>query len=173
MGKPLIFGPPISGQIAESIPKSEKYPVNSLLTGDATESPPAKRTLLRRSHNPGPDYGFRSVSVHGIGLHPPEMSGEFRAVPVRGNETGLGGGGGGIRTHGTLSRTPVFKTSAFDHSATPPVGPYYPSHSDSERRILSSRQHSSAPYCLSVAYRFSWSIVQDTLAPIETGREHG
>ena len=31
------------------------------------------------------------------------------------------GGGGGIRTHGTLSRTPVFKTGAFDHSATPPV----------------------------------------------------
>ena len=35
-------------------------------------------------------------------------------------ETGVGGGGGGIRTHGTLSRTPVFKTGAFDHSATPP-----------------------------------------------------
>jgi VIT1/CCC1 family predicted Fe2+/Mn2+ transporter len=33
---------------------------------------------------------------------------------------GGGGGGGGIRTHGTLSRTPVFKTGAFDHSATPP-----------------------------------------------------
>ena len=32
----------------------------------------------------------------------------------------LHGGGGGIRTHGTLSRTPVFKTGAFDHSATPP-----------------------------------------------------
>ncbi len=31
------------------------------------------------------------------------------------------GGGGGIRTHGTLSRTPVFKTGAFDHSATPPA----------------------------------------------------
>ncbi len=32
----------------------------------------------------------------------------------------INGGGGGIRTHGTLSRTPVFKTGAFDHSATPP-----------------------------------------------------
>ncbi len=31
-----------------------------------------------------------------------------------------GGGGGGIRTHGGLSSTPVFKTGAFDHSATPP-----------------------------------------------------
>ncbi len=35
----------------------------------------------------------------------------------------VSGGGGGIRTHGTLSRTPVFKTGAFDHSATPPVEP--------------------------------------------------
>ena len=30
------------------------------------------------------------------------------------------GGGGGIRTHGTVSRTPVFKTGALNHSATPP-----------------------------------------------------
>jgi hypothetical protein len=30
------------------------------------------------------------------------------------------GGGGGIRTHGDLSATPVFKTGAFNHSATPP-----------------------------------------------------
>src|ERR1700732_3202045 len=29
-------------------------------------------------------------------------------------------GGGGIRTRGALARTPVFKTGAFDHSATPP-----------------------------------------------------
>ncbi len=32
------------------------------------------------------------------------------------------GGGGGIRTHGRLSPTSVFKTGAFDHSATPPTG---------------------------------------------------
>jgi hypothetical protein len=30
------------------------------------------------------------------------------------------GGGGGIRTHGTLASTPVFKTGAFNRSATPP-----------------------------------------------------
>ena len=30
------------------------------------------------------------------------------------------GGGSGIRTLGTLSRPPVFKTGAFDHSAKPP-----------------------------------------------------
>ena len=33
----------------------------------------------------------------------------------------FGGGGGGIRTHGRLSPTSVFKTGAFDHSATPPT----------------------------------------------------
>ena len=31
------------------------------------------------------------------------------------------GGGGGIRTHGRLSPTSVFKTGAFNHSATPPL----------------------------------------------------
>ncbi len=30
-------------------------------------------------------------------------------------------GGGGIRTPDTLSRTSVFKTDAFNHSATPPI----------------------------------------------------
>ena len=32
------------------------------------------------------------------------------------------GGEGGIRTHGTLSRTTDFKSVAFDHSATSPHG---------------------------------------------------
>jgi hypothetical protein len=32
------------------------------------------------------------------------------------------GGGGGIRTPGTVSGTAVFKTAAFNHSATPPAG---------------------------------------------------
>ena len=31
------------------------------------------------------------------------------------------GGEGGIRTHGTLARSPVFKTGAYDHSATSPL----------------------------------------------------
>ena len=31
-----------------------------------------------------------------------------------------GGGGGGIRTHGGLTPTPVFKTGALNHSTTPP-----------------------------------------------------
>lgn len=31
-------------------------------------------------------------------------------------------GAGGIRTHGTVARPAVFKTAAFDHSATAPTG---------------------------------------------------
>ncbi|CDG38279.1 hypothetical protein ASAP_0234 [Asaia bogorensis] len=34
---------------------------------------------------------------------------------------GKNGGEGGIRTHGTLTRTAVFKTAAFNHSATSPA----------------------------------------------------
>jgi hypothetical protein len=50
-----------------------------------------------------------------------ENNGKIRPQPDRENAfAGASGGGGGIRTHGTLSRTPVFKTGAFDHSATPP-----------------------------------------------------
>jgi hypothetical protein len=37
-------------------------------------------------------------------------------VQIRGT-----GGWGGIRTHGTLARTAVFKTAAFNRSATHPV----------------------------------------------------
>jgi hypothetical protein len=35
------------------------------------------------------------------------------------------GGGAGIRTLGRLAPTPVFKTGAFNHSATPPSGANY------------------------------------------------
>jgi hypothetical protein len=34
------------------------------------------------------------------------------------------GGGTGIRTLGGLSPSSVFKTGAFDHSATPPIHAY-------------------------------------------------
>lgn len=39
---------------------------------------------------------------------------------LRGASLGSGGGGGEIRTHGTLAGTTVFETVAIDHSATPP-----------------------------------------------------
>ncbi len=42
------------------------------------------------------------------------------------------GGGGGIRTHGTVSRTPVFKTGALNHSATPPQANQPETHCDGE-----------------------------------------
>ncbi len=32
----------------------------------------------------------------------------------------MNGGEGGVRTHDTVARMPVFKTGAFDHSATSP-----------------------------------------------------
>jgi hypothetical protein len=47
-----------------------------------------------------------------------------KSVPVRAVSlvrNGDNGGGGGIRTHGGREPSLVFKTSAFDHSATPPV----------------------------------------------------
>jgi hypothetical protein len=34
---------------------------------------------------------------------------------------GIFGGRGGIRTHGALAGTPVFKTGALNHSATLPI----------------------------------------------------
>ena len=39
-----------------------------------------------------------------------------KKAPVK----GAGGGEGGIRTHGTLARTPDFESGTFDHSATSP-----------------------------------------------------
>lgn len=36
---------------------------------------------------------------------------------------GQGSGWGGIRTHGTVTRTAIFKTAAFVHSATHPDRP--------------------------------------------------
>jgi hypothetical protein len=39
---------------------------------------------------------------------------------------GHGGGGSGIRTHGTLSGPATFKVAAFDRSATPPPAVYSP-----------------------------------------------
>jgi hypothetical protein len=44
----------------------------------------------------------------------------FRVFCGERRNRGLLGGGGGIRTHEGLSSLPVFKTGAFNHSATPP-----------------------------------------------------
>ena len=42
-------------------------------------------------------------------------------VTIRNINYVIGGGGGGIRTLETLARLPVFKTGAFNHSATHPA----------------------------------------------------
>src|ERR1044071_7787669 len=44
-----------------------------------------------------------------------------RALRSRGSRSDIGGEGG-IRTHGTVARTPHFECGAFDHSATSPRG---------------------------------------------------
>jgi hypothetical protein len=49
------------------------------------------------------------------------------------------GGEGGIRTHGTDKGSTVFKTAAFDHSATSPIACFSvqaPEHCGSGARIL-------------------------------------
>ena len=62
-----------------------------------------------------------SVQEREIG--PPESRGTAPFAGWSGEmaeEGGLVGGGGGIRTHGTLARTTVFETVPIDHSGTPP-----------------------------------------------------
>jgi len=51
-----------------------------------------------------------------------DTAGDSQSAPQKGN-TAFSNGGGEIRTHGTLAGPPVFKTGAFDHSATPPSTP--------------------------------------------------
>src|SRR5438128_12353173 len=49
------------------------------------------------------------------------MSGGVRSAVNRLKRGAQFGGRGGIRTHGTLAGTPVFKTGALNHSATLPA----------------------------------------------------
>ncbi len=54
------------------------------------------------------------------------MAGRLFVAEAAG-ESSINGGRGGIRTHGTLARTAVFKTAALNHSATlPHVGTLSP-----------------------------------------------
>src|SRR6266568_3189162 len=59
------------------------------------------------------------------------FAGEFQPAPSAMRESGernvntierLAGGEGGIRTHDTLARIPVFETGTFNRSVTSPVG---------------------------------------------------
>ena len=60
--------------------------------------------------NPRPGFACASAHARTVGLH----SNAYPIIIWR------AGGGGGIRTHGELAPTPVFKTGALNHSATPP-----------------------------------------------------
>ncbi len=69
------------------------------------------------------------------GKHPPSRTIAMNNMMIRANMTAMvpaccwkaayiaGNGGGGIRTRDTPKRIPVFKTGAFNRSATPPVEP--------------------------------------------------
>jgi hypothetical protein len=52
---------------------------------------------------------------------------EFERITLLTNlaDSSIFGGGGGIRTHGTLACTTVFETAPFDHSGTPPLNLYF------------------------------------------------
>ena len=55
---------------------------------------------------------YTGQKIHSLcGSHPMQQKSPFRD---------LNGGGGGIRTHGTLARTTVFKTAPINRSGTPP-----------------------------------------------------
>jgi hypothetical protein len=86
----------------------------------ADSSPPPGTCPHQAGVLPGMDAPAR-VSAAG-GRSPLRRSGG-RVSPWLWDENEDEGGGGGIRTRGPLARTLVFKTSAFDHSATPPRRP--------------------------------------------------
>ncbi len=75
--------------------------------------------------NTGPERLLSGLLARGPVLSPSritlENNGKIRSQPDRENAfVGASGGGGGIRTHGRLPSTSVFKTGALNHSATPP-----------------------------------------------------
>src|SRR5712675_2013141 len=62
-------------------------------------------------------------SAEGLAKTRPRLA-FLRALGLRRIEFSRGaGGGGGIRTHGTVSRTHAFQAGALSHSATPPTHP--------------------------------------------------
>src|SRR5260370_27013968 len=89
-------------------------------------------TLLLKHQSQPPKFEPERICVNGTESHKwPNLrwtlnsrSGAHAAISLTPRDTsrhrGLGCGGGGIRTHEGLSSLPVFKTGAFNHSATPP-----------------------------------------------------
>jgi hypothetical protein len=82
-----------------------------------------------------------------LGSRKPQIGADFAGVsgnnPRNSLHCRLCGGEGGIRTPGTLSGTPVFKTGAFNHSATSPTMTVTVSYYG--RRETRSRAHTDSP----------------------------
>ncbi len=72
-----------------------------------------------------------------------EPHGQFESRSVFLLYQRLAGGGGGIRTHGTLTRTTVFETAPFDHSGTPPRG--HPLVKDREASAVRTGRRETTP----------------------------
>ena len=85
---------------------SSESPPRSL--GDETLMP-SERILRPRAHSE--KCGVYCGSAHLA----------WRIIPINQWLIASSGGWGGIRTHGTVARTPVFKTGALNHSATHPL----------------------------------------------------
>ena len=81
---------------------------------------------LTAPENVGPERPPPSVTAHGPVDSPTRITLENN-VKIRPQPDGentfsrASGGSGGIRTHGTVPRTLVFKTRALNHSATLPA----------------------------------------------------
>ena len=73
---------------------------------------------------PGPAFGcpnsLPANSSNRVGSSAPPSPPDTQNAPN--GAFCVSGGEGGIRTHGTLTRTPDFESGTFDHSATSPVG---------------------------------------------------
>ena len=83
-----------------------------------------KNHVIREGRNHGffyaPFYGAAQTAGDRLPASPWAWRGKTAHAAGQGPPQAGGNGGGGIRTHGTLSRTAVFKTASFDHSDTPP-----------------------------------------------------
>ena len=64
------------------------------------------------------DKNFKSIILKSLGVNYESYLKKF----IKSNA--LKNGGGGIRTHGALADTLVFKTRALNHSTTPPGEKY-------------------------------------------------
>jgi len=88
--------------VAHTIPITTLAPRirDAIVTGTQPLVPNLETLVRARPHATGPNLGraccLRCVSVSDAQPHAHGISGEFGAVSVRGNETRVGGGGGGI-----------------------------------------------------------------------------